>query len=117
MIIVMKESIKLIKALSDETRMRIFLLLSQKELCVCELMDILKMEQSRISHALRPLKESDLVTSRREGTWILYSLNRELVENPIIYGIIKAVKPGKEDMVNLIQCKKANIKQKCKVGE
>ena len=110
----MKDSIKLIKALSDETRMRIFLLLSQHELCVCELMNILDMEQSRISHALRPLKESELIISQREGTWILYSLNTALAESPIVKGIIKEVKSNPEDMNRLIQCKKAKIKQKCK---
>ena len=43
----MEATIKMFKALSDETRLRIYLLLLQGELCVCELVNILEMEQSR----------------------------------------------------------------------
>jgi len=49
----METAIKIFKALSDETRLRIYLLLLQGELCVCELETILNMEQSRISHIVR----------------------------------------------------------------
>ena len=48
----METAIKIFKALSDETRLRIYLLLLQGGLCACELEAILKIEQSRISHAL-----------------------------------------------------------------
>ncbi|GAG94807.1 unnamed protein product, partial [marine sediment metagenome] len=54
----MEAAIKMFKALSDETRLRIYLLLLQGELCVCELVNILNMEQSRISHSVRILKEA-----------------------------------------------------------
>ncbi len=57
----MKEAIKIFKALSDPTRLRILLLLLKRNLCVCELMFILKMEQSRLSHQLKILKDADLV--------------------------------------------------------
>jgi len=50
----METTIKMFKALSDETRLRIFLLFIQsEELCVCELVNILNMEQSRISHSIK----------------------------------------------------------------
>ncbi len=71
-IIKMKQTVKVFKALSDPTRLRILLLLLQRELCVCELTAILEMEQSRISHQLRVLRNADLVEDIRDGKWIIY---------------------------------------------
>lgn len=70
----MKDVIKIFKALSDPTRLRILLLLQKRELCVCELMFILKMSQSRISHQLRILKDADLVEDVRDSRWIIYRI-------------------------------------------
>lgn len=70
----MKDIIRVFKALSDPTRLRIVLLLTERDLCVCELVYILKMEQSRISHQLRLLKDADLVDDVREGRWIIYRI-------------------------------------------
>jgi len=70
----MKELIRAFKALSDPTRLRIFLLLMERDLCVCELMFILDMPQSRVSHQLRLLRDADLVEDKREGRWIIYAI-------------------------------------------
>lgn len=70
----MKEIIKAFKALSDPTRLRIFLLLMERDLCVCELTFVLDMSQSRISHQLRLLRDADLVEDKREGRWIIYTI-------------------------------------------
>lgn len=67
-----KQSLKIFKSLSDSTRLRILQLLLRKELCVCKLSFILEMEQSRISHQLRVLRNADLVEGIREGKWIVY---------------------------------------------
>jgi ArsR family transcriptional regulator len=68
----MQNIIKLLKALSDPTRLRIMLLLVKEELCVCELETVLAMEQSRLSHALRALSNAGLIEERRGGRWIFY---------------------------------------------
>lgn len=60
------------RALADPTRLRIMLLLLEQELCVCELESVLSMEQSRISHALRILRDAALIEERRESRWIFY---------------------------------------------
>jgi len=78
----MRLMVSLFKALSDETRLRILNLLREKELCVCELMDVLEMPQPRISHQLRILKEAGLVVDRREGKWIIYALEERGKEDP-----------------------------------
>jgi len=77
----MKEIIKAFKALSEPTRLRIFLLLMERDLCVCEMTFVLNMSQSRISHQLRLLRDADLVEDKREGRWIIYTIPRIVKEN------------------------------------
>lgn len=63
------------KALGDPTRLRLFALLGQsKELCVCHLVDTLKLPQSTISRHLSVLRHAGLVETRREGKWMYYHL-------------------------------------------
>jgi ArsR family transcriptional regulator len=70
----MKDMLKVFKALSDATRLRLVLLLMERDLCVCELVFILKMEQSRISHQLRILRDANLVEDIRQGRWMIYRI-------------------------------------------
>ncbi|MBD2294858.1 winged helix-turn-helix transcriptional regulator [Anabaena sphaerica FACHB-251] len=62
-------------ALSDPIRISVIELLLQRELCVCDLCDILEINQSKLSFHLKNLKEANLVNTRQEGRWIYYSLN------------------------------------------
>jgi len=71
----MKFISQLFKALTDETRLRIVRLLSEGELCVCDLTHALKMPQSTVSRHLAHLKNSGLVTDRRCKTWAYYRLS------------------------------------------
>jgi len=80
-------------ALSDETRLEIVQLLSHGERCVCELQDVLDAAQSRLSFHLKTLKDAGLVSDRREGRWVYYSLNRRALDE--IAEFAAAVKPGK----------------------
>ena len=73
----MRDLVKVFKALSDETRIRLLKLLQERELCVCELMQALNMTQSRVSRNLGILKDAGLVKDRREGLWVHYSLNED----------------------------------------
>lgn len=71
----LSSTINLYQILSGKTRFKILYLLSElKELCVCDLADILKTTVSAVSHQLRILKEADLVKARRESQTIYYSL-------------------------------------------
>ena len=67
------------KALSDPTRVRIVSLLSEVELCVCDLAAALGMSQSAVSHQLRTLRALRLVRWRRDGRQVLYALDDEHV--------------------------------------
>lgn len=62
-------------ALSDPLRVKTLELLRDRELCVCDLCEVLEVSQSKLSFHLRTLKEAQLVRARQEGRWIYYSLN------------------------------------------
>lgn len=64
----------LFKIFADSTRIKILYALLESEMCVCDIAQLLGMNQSAISHQLRVLKQSKLVKYRREGKAILYSL-------------------------------------------
>jgi ArsR family transcriptional regulator len=70
----------LFHALSDETRLSILRRLRFGERCVCDMTDALDAAQSRLSFHLKVLKEAGLVTDRREGRWMYYTLNAERLE-------------------------------------
>ena len=70
----MKNALRIFNALSDSTRLRIILLLLERDLCVCELLFVLKMSQSRISHQLRILRDAGLVEDKRESQWMIYGI-------------------------------------------
>ena len=76
----MSEAVKLFKALADETRLRILHLLCRRELCVCQIVEVLGIGQSKASRHLAHLRHAGLVTDRREGLWMYYSLSDPSVE-------------------------------------
>lgn len=66
---------ELFKVFGDSTRIKMLYVLSQSEMCVCDIAQLLGMSQSAISHQLRVLKQSRLVKFRREGKTVFYSLS------------------------------------------
>lgn len=77
---------ELFKIFGDSTRIRILFVLFESEVCVCDLAQALNMNQSAISHQLRILKQAKLVTGRREGKSVFYSLADEHVRTIIAQG-------------------------------
>jgi len=73
---------ELFKALADATRLRILRLLMAGELCVCNIHDALKIPQAKTSRHLAYLRRVGLVTTRREGLWVYYSLSKSA--DPIV---------------------------------
>ena len=71
----MQDLIKTMKALSDETRLRILNILLDRECCVCEVMQSLEISQTRASRNLGILQDAGFLKSRRDGTWTVYSLD------------------------------------------
>ncbi len=71
----MDRLVQYFRSLSEKIRLRIIMLLTHGELCVCDIMDVLEEPQSKVSRHLSYLKHSGLITSKRVGVWIHYMLN------------------------------------------
>jgi len=68
------------KALSDETRIKIFDMLSQGELCACNILEKFNITQPTLSYHMKTLCDSGLIESRKDGVWMKYSINRDNLE-------------------------------------
>lgn len=75
------------KVFGDSTRIKILYVLSQSEMCVCDIATLLQMGQSAISHQLRVLKQMRLVTFRREGKTVFYSLADAHIQTILAQGM------------------------------
>ncbi|GEM05919.1 transcriptional regulator [Halolactibacillus miurensis] len=82
------ESIKIFKAFSDPTRLRVGLLLLQKKLCVCQLQEILNTPQSKLSKHLSKMRDLNLVIGIPDGKFTKY----EIVEDKFLIAILNTVK-------------------------
>lgn len=73
----MKNLIEFLKSISDETRLRILVLLSHKEMCVCEICEVLGESQPKVSRHLARLRDTGYVRDERQGQWVFYYTNFE----------------------------------------
>src|SRR4030042_5612776 len=71
----MEDFIKVMKALSDSTRVKIIKMLQHKLMCVCELQEALQISQSSVSKHLKMLEEAGLVNYNKDGLWVNYYLS------------------------------------------
>jgi len=70
----MREFLLITKALSDETRVRALMALTDGELCVCQVIDLLDLSPSTVSRHMTLLEQAGLVTRRKQGRWHYYRL-------------------------------------------
>lgn len=84
---VTQDAAEFFKAFSDKTRLRILSALAIGELCVCDIAEVLGMTQSAISHQLRFLKELRLVSNRKEGKTVYYTLNDDHIGTILAQGL------------------------------
>ena len=85
----MNELTNLFKVLSDETRLRIIMLLAEKDLCVCEICGITNLSQPNVSKHLSKLRDMGIVKDERKGQFISYYLNSDdLLLKKIIQSIM-----------------------------
>ena len=70
-----QEIAKICKALGDENRVKIIKLLSNGELCACNLLEEFKISQSTLSHHMKILTDCNLVDFKKDGKWVHYSIN------------------------------------------
>lgn len=82
----------LLKALADDTRLRMVALLARGELCVCHIASALDVSQPNASQHLTVLRNAGVVDSRRQGNWIYYRMCSE--QDPVRARILRAVVDG-----------------------
>lgn len=86
-------------ALADPTRLRILSLLGEGELCVCDVMSVLKEPQSKVSRHLSHLRRAKLVEARRQGLWMHYRLSKPGTKAFAI--MLEAFRRGRSDFGEL----------------
>lgn len=74
----MQDFVRVMKALSDPSRVKVVRMLKQREMCACEIVDLLGLAQPTVSRHLRVLQDAGLILGRKEGVWVHY----RLPENP-----------------------------------
>jgi len=92
----MRDFAKLFRALSDETRIRILKILLERECCVCEVMQALDVSQSRASRNLGILEDAGFIRSRRDGLWIVYSIDEQRMKSHTV----QVIKMLRNSLVN-----------------
>lgn len=89
----------LFKILSDETRLRMLLLLYQEELCVCEISGVLEVPQPRVSKNLSKLRDLNLVDDERRERYVFYKLKKD---NKVLNNILDDILNNIEDYSQVI---------------
>jgi ArsR family transcriptional regulator len=69
------EYVPMLKALADETRLKITDMLSCGEMCACDILEFFNITQPTLSYHMKILADCELVNARKEGAWMKYSLN------------------------------------------
>jgi ArsR family transcriptional regulator len=90
----MESLVTLLKALADESRLSIAWMLEDRELCVCEIQEVLGLAQSTVSRHLQVLEDAGFVISERAGLWKNYRLNP--APSPSAQGLLAQVRSAAE---------------------
>ena len=111
----MKDIVKVFKTLSDDTRLRILNLLTQRECCVCEVIQALLISQTRASRNLRILYDAGFLKLRKEGLWALYSIDDSVMKGylgDLVQAVRKALsgnETAKADIKRLGQARRVGL--------
>jgi ArsR family transcriptional regulator len=79
--VISADLVDILKALADESRLRILNLLRNGELCVCDIESVLGIKQSNTSRHLNRLKIAGIIASQKKSQWVYYRLNDETFTN------------------------------------
>lgn len=112
---IMEQLVNIFKLLSDESRLRVIVLLSEDKLCVCEISGILELPQPKVSKALSKLRDLNLVDDERSDKYVYYELKKD---NTSLTGIINDISRNLDAYPTLANDKrriflKANFKNQC----
>jgi len=93
---------KFLKAIGEETRLKIISYLTQDSFCVCELVELLQMSQPSISQHLRRLRQTEIILGGKKGKWTFYSLNKEHELYTFVLHLTSILPPKTENIQSLI---------------
>lgn len=96
----MNFEVEVFKALGDSNRLRIVCMLTVRELCVCEINAVLNISMSTISSHLKVLRNAGIVTSRKDGRWIIYRLDKS---DAFINSVVSVTADGMKKSETMIQ--------------
>ena len=99
---------RLFKGIGDVTRLKIIDMLSCGEKCACELLSGLNITQPTLSYHMKTLTESGLVSVRKDGSWMRYSINKDKTQNLVAF--LLSITSDKENCI----CKGENHKSRTK---
>lgn len=114
-----KDVTNVLKAVADTNRQRIVMSLLDKELCVCQIIELLNLAPSTVSKHLYILKQAGLIEANKNGRWVHYKLNPDRNNKPA-RKIIRWLKDSlaedskiKQDKAKLIKILKQDPEQLC----
>lgn len=102
-----------LKALADPTRLRITVLLSRGELCVCDLTEVLHLPQPTISRHMAKLKSAGMVSDRRAGKWVHYQLTTDIFPTDITAAISKHLTQTEPFQSDLLRLESYLVRKRC----
>ncbi len=91
-----RDYVNVFKALSDPNRIRIMKMLGERELCMCEVREVLKLSNSTVSKHLTILRDAGLLLGSKDGRWVNFRLNSK-TESPFIRSIIAVISNSFDD--------------------
>jgi len=111
----MRKLVNIFKALSDETRLRIMNVLMERECCVCEVIQALEISPTRASRNLNILYNAGFLKVRRNGLWVLYSIDQKNIgkeQSILLENIRKQMKndtAAKQDLIRLLSAERVGV--------
>ena len=98
-----EEIVTLSKAMSDSNRIKIITLIQREGgLCVCEICDTLHLSQPLVSRHLKQLKNSYILSSHKEGKWVIYTITEK--PSLLLNQYLKEMKPLEKELPEVVSC-------------
>lgn len=91
------EYVPVFKALADETRLKIIDMLSCGEMCACDILEFFNITQPTLSYHMKILTDCGIVNSRKDGSWMKYSLN--LVKFEVFVKFVRDISENSDDCI------------------
>ena len=110
----MSEITTALKALSEEIRIRLLLVLMEDEACVCELMETFNMAQSKLSHHLIALRDAGFVKDEKRGKWNYYRIDMQSLD-PMRKELLSSLASWVDDRAGVEKDQKALVRVKTKM--